>query len=227
MLVIIPGWRHAASDWQAVSFTLNRHGIQHKILDIPGFGTIPTNPTIKTLDDLSLWCKAQITNLQSESNRPLILCGHSCGGRVALKLVAEGLAVDQLILCGSPNLYRPTLRVKVITVFAMLARPIRSLVPYSIRRKFRSDDYENAKNSPLQDLYLDVVQDDQTHVLELVQCPVALIWGENDEAAPVWIAHELLERLKQATLTIIPLGGHNLHHDKPQLLAAKIAKYAS
>lgn len=227
MVIIIPGWRHAATEWSAVSDQLTRLAVPHTVLDIPGFGTVPHDPAIQTLSDLAAWCNAQIAEIATTAQTPLSLAGHSCGGRIALQLVADGMQVDDLVLCGSPNLYRPSRSTALKKLLVQALNPVKSFIPEKVRRILRSDDYQAVQNDKLLNLYLDVVRDDQTHLLNKVVLPTALLWGEQDEAAPVWIAHELHEKLKDSTLDIISGVGHNIHHEKPQLLAAKIAHYVA
>jgi len=227
MLIIIPGWRHSAAEWNSVSTQLTSQHIEHVTLDLPGFGTVPNDEPLQTLADLSQWCLQEITALQKDSTTPLVLFGHSCGGRIAAQLVAQGLTVEKLILCGSPNLYRPSTKTKLIKNLVMVSSPFKGLVPESLRQKLRSDDYQAVLDDPLRDLYLDVVRDDQSDILSKITCPTTLLWGEHDDAAPLWIGQELAQRLSNSTLDIIPHAGHNLHYEKPQLLAAKIAQYVA
>jgi pimeloyl-ACP methyl ester carboxylesterase len=227
MLVIIPGWMHDSAQWSVVCDLLTSRNIEHGVIAIPGFGTVTADPNIATMDDLSQWCLQQITNVQSTSATPLVLFGHSCGGRVALQLVAEGLPVQQLILCGSPNLYRQSSKAKCIAWLVALATPLKPLLPEWIKSKVRSDDYAVARGSVMQTLYASVVQSDQSTLLPLVTTQTRLLWGAQDSAAPLHNARELHERLVNSTLEVIPQAGHNLHHDKPHLLAAKIASYVT
>jgi pimeloyl-ACP methyl ester carboxylesterase len=225
MLLIIPGWMHDAAQWNTVSELLDRNNVEHQVLDIPGFGTVPCDENLQTIDDLATWCKEQIDIIKITTDTPLVLFGHSCGGRIALQLVADGLAVNHLILCGSPNLYRPSLKTRAKKLLATLGAPFKSYIPERLREKLRSDDYEAVRGSDLQDLYTDVVRDDQTDLLGSITVATTLLWGELDEAAPLWIGRELGAKLPTATLEILPKLGHNLHHENPGLLAGKLTCY--
>lgn len=225
MLVIIPGWMHAAKEWAVVSDILTRSNIEHTVLDIPGFGANPPDPDLSTMKDLVTWCESKVMTIQSQSQSPLILVGHSCGGRVGLQLAANELHMHKLVLIGSPNLYRPSTRVQLTRLLVAILRPFQSLIPASIRLKLRSDDYTAAKGTPMHNLYLSVVTEDQTELLHTISTHVQLLWGEHDTAAPVRIAREMHEKLSSSRLTIIPKLGHNLHHENPQLLAGKLKEY--
>lgn len=227
MIIIIPGWKHTAADWQSVTALLETNGHKVVILDIPSFGTSVSKTKLETFDETVAWCKNQIESLVGDSIDAVHLFGHSYGGRIALRLVSEGLQVEKLLLCGSPNLYRPSISTKCKKAIAALLGPIKTIIPLRIRKKLRSADYENVIGTELESLFLDVISDDQTNLLPTISTPTILIWGKNDEAAPVWIAKELQAKIADSTLDIIPNAGHNLHLEKPQLLAAKINAYAT
>ena len=48
--------------------------------------------------------------------------------------------------------------------------------------------------------------------------PTRVIWGENDQLAPVAAATALAELLPHAELRVVPGGGHNLHQEQPETL---------
>ncbi len=225
-MIIIPGWMHSADKWATVSKLLEQQGIENRVLDLPGFGSQPADVKIKTMSDVTEWCRNDIAHI-AISTTPITLVGHSCGGRIALQLVADGLQVEKLVLIGSPNLYRPAVSVRVIKVLVSVCRPIKPLVPHAIRVKLRSADYLEVKDTVMQELYTDVIKDDQTHLLSEITTKVELLWGENDKAAPLRIAQEMLTKLPSAQLTVLPKLGHNLHQENPLLLAGKLKNYVT
>lgn len=227
MIIIIPGWMHTSSDWQQVKTRLEKNGQTVTVLDIPSFGKSSSVEKLKTFDDTVVWCKTAISKLSLNTKEQIYLVGHSYGGRIALRLVAEGQPVEKLLLSGSPNLYRPSLATIIIKRIVSFLKPIKSFIPIAVRRKLRSADYERAKGTELEKLFLDVIKDDQSELLDEVSVDTILIWGENDEEAPVWIAQELHNKLRKSHLEIIPNVGHNIHIAKPHLLAAKINSYVT
>ena len=227
MLIILPGWMHNAAQWNAVSKQLDNLNVQHVVLDFPGFGTNVKDDTITDLDGLVVWASNEIERVTTSTNEPVTLLGHSCGGRIALALAVDNITYRQLILVGSPNLYRPTLKVRIIKIFSRLVAPAKSLVPVRLQDYLRSDDYTVATKTNMQELYLSVVVDDQTALAKCVTTKVQLLWGEQDVAAPVRIAYELDDLLADSTLTVLPNLGHNIHQENPGLLAGKIKLFLS
>jgi pimeloyl-ACP methyl ester carboxylesterase len=59
-----------------------------------------------------------------------------------------------------------------------------------------------------------------TYRARLVQMttPTRVIWGKNDQLAPVAAATALAELLPHAELHVVPGGGHNLHQEQPETL---------
>jgi pimeloyl-ACP methyl ester carboxylesterase len=216
---------HDAAQWDAVSKRLDNLKIKHVVLDFPGFGSVASDELIVEFKDLVTWSKTEIQHLTVDNDEPVTLLGHSCGGRIALALAVDNTDYHQLILVGSPNLYRPGLKVRIIKVITKLAAPVKFLFPTTLRRKLRSDDYDQAKESNMNELYRSVVINDQTALTSRVSTKVNLLWGEHDPAAPVHIAYELDKLLVDSTLTILPNLGHNLHQENPGLLAATINAY--
>ena len=213
---------HDAAAWQAASRLLDNLGIEHAVVDFPGFGAVAHDASIVNFDDLVAWTRGEIDRLTAGTDEPVTLLGHSCGGRIALALAVDNITYQQLILVGSPNLYRPTFKVRVIKALAKLMSPIKCFVPDVVRNKLRSDDYTQATETGMTELYQSVVADDQTALTDRVTTQMQLLWGEQDTAAPVRIAYELDQLLPHSKLTVLPNLGHNLHLENPGLLAAKI-----
>lgn len=49
--------------------------------------------------------------------------------------------------------------------------------------------------------------------------PTTIIWGENDRIMPVQAAHTLARLLPDARLVVVPGAGHNVHQEKPEVVA--------
>jgi pimeloyl-ACP methyl ester carboxylesterase len=58
--------------------------------------------------------------------------------------------------------------------------------------------------------------------LAALELPVLFVWGENDQVAPVDVAHDLTQRMPDAKLTAIADAGHIPHLDQPDAAAAAI-----
>lgn len=225
-LIILPGWMQNATHWEAVHTQLSLHKVPHTIIDLPGFGSQPYDANLSDLNSISAWFKEKIDSLNIEA--PVVLVGHSYGGRVAVSVAASLKGpISRIVLIGSPNLYMPTWSTRVLRVLSALVSPIKRFIPEFVRMKFRSDDYQAVKGTKMQLLFSSIIAHDQSEELSALSVPVQLLWGRNDMQAPIEIAMKMRMLIPACELEIIEGAGHDLHLERPQLLASKLASYAN
>jgi len=61
--------------------------------------------------------------------------------------------------------------------------------------------------------------------LKKINIPTLLIWGERDEDAPLRLAHEINNLIKDSELKVIENAGHNVFLDKPNLFFGYVQNY--
>jgi pimeloyl-ACP methyl ester carboxylesterase len=159
---------------------------------------------------------------------PVVIAGHSFGGRVAVHLaVLRPDKVSGLVLAGVPLVRLPGARTRVSPRFrAMrLARRLR-LVPESAleraRRRYGSADY-GAASGVMRQTLVTVVGESYEPQLAALACPVHLVWGEDDRVVPPPVATRALTLIKAGKLTLVPGVGHDLLSQAPAAVAAAIA----
>lgn len=224
-IIILPGWQHSAADWSLVTKQLEKYGHTVHALTLPGFGDVPLPANMIDLQTAANWVETEILKIVSAS--PFVLCGHSYGGRLAVELCARGrLPISKMILVGSPNLYRPTRGVRFKKGIVRIFKPIAQLLPEHVRRTWRSADFEAVRGTPLEQLYQNVFATEQA--AELAQCKTEtlVICGEEDEAVPPATARAVTNLLPHGAARLLPGVGHNIHFEKPTLLAGIINIYA-
>lgn len=195
-------------------------------LTLPGFGDEPLPSDMTTLDDVVDWLTNTLEKRAAKG--PVILCGHSYGGRLAVLLASrQALPIKKLILVGSPNLYRPTVLTKLKKLLVRCAQPIEPLLPEALKARLRAEDFKRVRGTALAELYKNVFADDQAGQLQQCPQPTLMVCGDRDEAVSVATAREIANLLPHGELEIISRGGHNLHHESPQLLAGIIHRYAT
>ncbi len=84
--VMVHGAWHGAWAWYKVETLLEKAGHQVTTLDLPAHGIDTTPPSIVTLQDYA----SKVINVINQSNKPVILVGHSMGG-IVLSTVAEAI----------------------------------------------------------------------------------------------------------------------------------------
>ena len=61
---------------------------------------------------------------------------------------------------------------------------------------------------PVRAVHVRAVNETYEEQLKATTCPVELVWGEDDTAAPLSVAKAAADMLKDATLTTLPGVGH-------------------
>ena len=210
------GWGLNRNSLRAIGVLFQRTHAVH-LLDLPGFGDAPLPPadwdTIKYADLVQRYVLDRVS-------APVVLVGHSFGGRIALRLASRRLPqVRAIVLMAVPGLPAPPfsrvrLRRAAIRLLRRLltaARPIVGAAPLDWHtRTFGSKDYLAAGD--LRSIFVRTVNEDLTESTKAVACPVLLIWGSDDSEAPPWLARRFEELLDgHATLEMLPHKDHHLY----------------
>lgn len=215
-VVGLHGWARTRADLTAVVEPFGGWSI-----DLPGHGASPDPP--------EAWGAEQYAALVAEalrdarSGRPSVLVGHSMGGRVAVCVAASHPElVAGLVLSGAPLLRRrdgggaapPGYRLaKWLHRVGVLSDERME----QQRRKHGSADYRNARGV-MRDTLVKLVNEDYRSQLTRITCPVELVWGADDTAAPLWVAEEAATLLADAQLEVLD----GVAHDTPALAPAAL-----
>jgi pimeloyl-ACP methyl ester carboxylesterase len=76
-----------------------------------------------------------------------------------------------------------------------------------INRRFGSDDYRNSSGI-MRRILVKVVNEDLSYLLEQIECPTLLIWGDLDDATPLYQAKIMEEKIKDSGLVVLEGTGH-------------------
>lgn len=131
--------------------------------------------------------------------RPRLLA-HSFGGRVALRLLADGYPAHSALLTGCAGIpprrgLRYRLRVKTY-------RFVRKFAPKYAEKKFGSAEYRSL--SPvMKESFKKIVGEDLTPLLPRIRVPVLYVFGDKDTATPLWMARVLREKTPQSELVVM------------------------
>jgi pimeloyl-ACP methyl ester carboxylesterase len=224
-VVALHGWRRNHADFDAVLA-----GLDAVAPDLPGFGATPPPPAAWASADYA----TAVLPLCGEGP-PVVLVGHSFGGKVAVTLAAaHPERVAALVLTGAPVLRaadQPRPRASVAHRMARglhRAGLISDARMEARRRNAGSDDYRAAEGVMRDVLVRSIAEmDDGTYrrALGTLRCPVELVWGERDTAAPPAVAHESAALIADATVTVLPGIGHLTPTDAPAELRAAIDRH--
>ncbi len=193
-------------------------------LDLPGFGASPPPPNAGGAELYAHLLLPVLTDCEP----PLILVGHSFGGRVALELAYQRpKAVAALVLTGVPLLKPVMVRKKPSLKFRLMRYAnrmglISDKTMENLRNKSGSADYQAARGV-MRDVLVAAVNETYEKQLQSLKMPVELVWGTNDSEVVPGIAVRAETMLAHAGLTILPDIGHFVPSEAPGRLAGIIA----
>ena len=211
-ILALHGWARRGSD-----FKPSLSGLPALALDLPGFGVSPP-PT---------WAIGAagyadiISGILPEFDGPLVLIGHSFGGRVAICLAARNPGqVSGVLLTGTP-----LVRLRPPAPPSMSYRLMRRLNKLGLlsdsrleeeRRRRGSLDYRSA-TGVMRDILVTVVNESYEDELVAATMPLVLLWGGEDSEVPVTVAERalVLRGDLPTALEVVPGIGHHLPTQAP------------
>ena len=218
-VLALHGWRRTYRDFAA---TLD--GLDAVALDLPGFGASPPPPEAWGGAE---YAKAVVPVIETMA-APVVVVGHSFGGRVAVHLAAARPdLVRALVLTGVPLLRSPDAPASKPAAAFRLARWLnrRRLLSdermEQYRQKYGSEDYRLA-TGVMRAVHVRAVNETYEEQLDAVRCPVELVWGDDDTAARLSVAKLAEQRLADARLRVISGAGHLTPLTAPADLRAAI-----
>lgn len=227
-VLALPGWLHTSADWDAVLPPL---GVGAIALDLPGFGGATPEPD-RALG--SAGYAERVAPVLDELEAPAVVVGHSFGGRVALHLAeAHPDRIAALVLTGVPNLVKRTTPAGKAPLAFRLAKALHRKGLLSDermeaqRRTHGSADYRNAPSPLMRDVLVKVTNEDYEAQLRATNCPLELVFGELDTAAPPEMAARAVEIAgpERASLTVLPGIDHFTPTKAPAALTDAIRRH--
>jgi pimeloyl-ACP methyl ester carboxylesterase len=194
-----------------------------------GFGSSPA-PSLS--GGAHLYSELLSSALTGMGDEPLVLVGHSFGGKVATVFAAEHPElIRALVLTGVPFVRTSPTRKSSIG-FRLLRwlhhhRVISDQRMESARQKYGSLDYRRA-SGVMRDIFVTVVNESHESQLAQITMPVVMVWGAEDHEVPVDVARRAGELLRGVhSLTLVPGIGHLLPTDAPQALVDAVVAVAT
>ena len=182
-LIFLPGASGNIEFWQPI-ISLLSPDYAKKIIAYPEFGGVPAQADIQNFDDLKQYVIHSINDLSHQ--QPSIVVAQSMGGIFAVQTALK-----------HPE------QVKALVLIATSGGI--DLSPFHVA-DWR-EDYQ--LNFSVPDWFVNH-RSALDHELNKIQCPVLLIWGDQDQISPVSVGRYLEKQFKQARLEIIEGGQHDL-----------------
>jgi len=193
-LIFLPGASGDTQFWKPVSDGLNHPG-QRDFLAWPGFGGVPLESDVNSIDDLVKRVSASISG-------PVDLLAQSMGGIIAIRAALQKA---------------PLVKHMVLSVTSG-GLDVASLGATDWRPMFREF------NPTVPSWFLDE-REDLTNRLGELPFPVLLLWGDADPISPVAVGRRLAELLPRAELVVIKNGTHDLVSERANEIIPYIEKH--
>lgn len=224
--VILHGWGDNSVGFENFQKELSFSSIA---LDLPGFGVSDAPNRTWGLDDYAGFVQHF---LQKTSINPDIIIGHSNGGAIALRGIAQDkLAPEKLVLLASAGIRdQYNGRKKVLRMVAKGTKVITKPLPSKLQDKLKRRAYATIGSDlfvaeHLQDTFKKVVSDDVQADAVLIRIPTLLIYGLNDTATPVQYGEVFQKCIATSRLELVPDAGHFVHLDQQKHVLRLIKEF--
>ena len=207
-VILMHGWGQNIEMMKPVADHLSPHFTVYN-LDLPGFGASEAPKIVWGVEEYTAMLKEfiQINDIED----PIIIA-HSFGVRIAL-LYAANNPVHKLVLTGGAGILpKRGLKYYLKIYTYKLGKLILSLPGLNkYKEKYQqasgSEDYK-ALSGVMRSSFVKIVNLDLTPILKDVKAETLLVWGDLDDATPLWMAKVMEKQLPNAGLAIFKNEGH-------------------
>lgn len=231
-LLIIHGWGSSSRVMMPVARQLADIRSCY-VVDLPGFGESPEPARAWDIDDYADIIAAFIENEIPGKETDLLV--HSYGGRITLKLLARPFGKDHigkvLITGGAGMKPRRSLKYYFRKYLAKTLKAPFMLLPDKQREKglnklretdlwksLGSGDYSKL-SGVMRETFVKSVNEHMESLLPYIHHEVFLLWGEDDDATPLYQAQRMEKGIRDSALVTIKEAGHYAFLDKPKQFA--------
>lgn len=244
-LVLLHGWAMSAGVFSEIASLLSED-FRLLIPDLPGHG----RSTPAALNDLSGISEDLHRWIESVVSTPVILCGWSLGGMLAMDLARQHpSSFDRLLLVGTTPRFTvgenwdsglPLVQVRALE--RNLGRQFETTLAGFFAKAFAGEEISSArlrtirgfavKQSalPNRDAALSLLGflavQDQREIVGQLHLPTSVIHGELDQITPVIAGRRLVEMLPNAQFHEFSGVGHGPFLSRPREFVAKVREFA-
>jgi len=190
-------------------------------IDLPGFGKSDIPNDVFGSFHYADIVKGFIDKMGIEK---LSLVGHSYGGKLSIILSARypEIIVKQVLIDSSGLIPRRTLKYHLkVKAFKIMKKVYKSFFFWKdeevkmekLYKKFGSDDYQNTSGI-MRKIFVRVVNENLKPLLNDIQAPTLLIWGDKDEATPFYMAKIMEKEIEGSGLVVFEGAGHYSYLDE-------------
>lgn len=207
-IICLVGWGQDTRMFEPTQKYLSEH-FKVTCVDYPGFGQSDVMFSPWSIDDYVKWLEefSKVLNLQN----PIIIA-HSFGARIALKYNLRN-PIRKLVFTGAAGIkpkrkLSTSLRIHVYKILKKIVLlPDFTVYQEKLKKVFGSEDYR-ALSGVLRDSFVKIVNEDLSIYLKKIEVPCLLIWGDKDDATPLWMGKQMEKEMKDAGLVVFENEGH-------------------
>ncbi len=196
-ILFLPGASGCADFWRPVAERLADLGPGHR-LAWPGFGGVPRDPSIRSLDDLFRWLLARLPEGESH------VVAQSMGGILAARLAVE----------------RPERVARLVLVATSGGVDVARLGGADWREEYLAEQPDVPR------WFVDD-RTDLTARLGAIRAPTLLLWSDTDPVSPLAVADLLAAHIPGARQQVVRGGTHAFGEERPDEVAAAIRAHLS
>ncbi|MEK7644588.1 MAG: alpha/beta hydrolase [Patescibacteria group bacterium] len=232
LLVIVPGWGGTRETWSEFIGLAEKY-FAISCVELPCFGEEPCPTEVWGVAEYASFLKNKLLSL-GVSGADMILLGHSFGGVVATRLVADNPNIcSRLILSGPPIIRKKKGISKAIFWGAAKIGKIIFRVPFIekfdvyARKVFYAaikSDY-NQSSGIQKEIFKKIISEDQTGILSGINIPTLVIFGDKDTYVDPRDGEKIASLIPNAELRLIAGGRHGLHMQQPENLLRIISEF--
>lgn len=213
------GWAYSTEKWTDFTAALKERHIDLELLQIPGLTSELADSW--DIDDYIKWLSEELPN------EPIVLLGHSNGGRLALNYAwVYPERVKQLILLDSSGIYHGGLTEVKRVIFRTLAKLGKKINNSEKAKKFlyklaRVRDYKEAPEN-MKQVMRNMIESDKSLNLQEIQTPTTIIWGAEDRVTPLTDGVKIHREITNSHFHVIDNARHSPHFTNPKEVADRI-----
>ena len=241
--IVIHGWPFSSHVWRKIVFWLARHR-QVFYYDLLGYGQSdkPDGDIFHGIQNRLLAALLKHWNV----TRPDII-SHDFGGSAALRAhILDRVDYNSFVLIdpvaispqGSALIQAAKAHPEVFSQLPAYIHEamLRAYIGATLARPLHEEDIQIYLKSWLGEerqkaFWRYIAQMDDIYSKEVeqrygeIRCPVAILWGKEDEFIPLKDGEELARRVPNASFTVIPDAKHLVHEDAPEAIIANVLNF--
>lgn len=213
-VLIVHGWGANIKTVRPI-VNLLKHNYHVLAIDLPGHGESDEPKEKFGTKDFSNIIIQFINKMNVEN---IYYIGHSFGGKCGIYINAKlNPSIDKLVLVDASGIKpRPDKKIEIkIKIFKLLKSIYIKIFGKNnldkFYKKFGSEDYK-AASGIMRDSLVKVVNEDLSDILEDINTKTLLIWGNKDDATPLYMGEEMKDKIKDSKLIVLE-GGHYSYLD--------------